>query len=181
MKFILGMILGLGLISAAQASDLAKIPLKSIDGQSTSLEAYKGKVILVVNTASRCGYTPQYEGLQKLYDQRKASGLVVLGFPSNDFGRQEPGTNSEIKAFCEGKYHVTFPMFEKGPVTGSAIQPLFKALLDDSPDHVPVDWNFEKFLIGRDGKLITRFRSKVTPDSSALNKSLDLALAKSEK
>jgi glutathione peroxidase len=166
-----------GLSSAKAASaDFFQIPVVTIEGKKTTLAAYKKNVLLVVNTASQCGYTPQYSGLQKLYAKYKDQGFVVLGFPSNDFGKQEPGKNSEIKIFCKGNYHVEFPLFEKGSVGGKEIQPVYSFLLQDTSDHSPVKWNFEKFLIGRDGVVQKRFRSDVAPDSAELTQSIEAAL-----
>jgi len=160
----------------ALAGDLFSEQLRSIDEKPTTLAPYRGKVLLIVNTASQCGYTPQYEGLQKLYQSHKAEGLEVLGFPSNDFGGQEPGSNAKIKLFCQGTYHVTFPMFEKGSVTGEKIQPLFARLLKEAEDHSPIKWNFEKFLIDRKGKVLKRFRSGAEPDSKELRQAIREAL-----
>lgn len=139
--------------------------LKNIDGQEISLDKYEGNVLLIVNTASECGFTPQYEGLQALYEKYKDEGLVVLGFPANNFGGQEPGTNEEIKQFCSVNFDVTFPLFSKISVKGDNIEPLFTYLTtEDNPDFTgEIKWNFEKFLINRDGKLVRRFRSAVKP------------------
>jgi glutathione peroxidase len=156
---------------------LFEIPLTTVEGKKTTLKAYKNQVLLIVNTASHCGYTPQYAGLEKLYQKYKGRGLVVLGFPSNDFGRQEPGNNSQIKLFCKSNYEVDFPLFDKAPVGGDQIQPLYTFLLRNAEDHSAVQWNFEKFLVGRDGKVIGRFRSRVTPESPELIESLERALS----
>ena len=141
--------------------------VKDIDGKDTKLESYKGKVVLIVNVASNCGYTKQYADLQKLYDQYKDKGLVVLGFPANNFGGQEPGSNVEIKLLCSQKYDVQFPMFSKVSVKGSDIHPLF-AQLTKAPNANftgDINWNFEKFLIDKNGTLVNRFRSKTEPMS----------------
>jgi glutathione peroxidase len=161
---------------AASAQSLLAVPLKTIDGASITLAPYQGRVLLLVNTASQCGYTPQYEGLEKLYQKYQSAGLVVLGFPSNDFGSQEPGSNANIKLFCQGTYHVTFPLFEKGSVLGKKMQPLYVALLNESADHSAVQWNFEKFLVSRDGKVVSRFRSGVEPQSDELIRAVGAAL-----
>jgi glutathione peroxidase len=175
------------------------IPLKTIAGQDTSLGAYKGKVVLAVNVASACGLTPQYEGLQKLYADYAGKGLVVAGFPANNFGAQEPGTNEEIKDFCSTKYDVTFPMFAKISVRGDDQHPLYKELVAEQPRATPqpgggllerlkgyglgpkteteVAWNFEKFVIGKDGKVVARFHPDVAPDSPELKQAIDKALA----
>jgi glutathione peroxidase len=159
------------------AGDPYKIPLVSVDQRKTDLSVYRGKVLLIVNTASQCGYTPQYEGLEKISKKYREQGLVVLGFPSNDFGSQEPGSNPEIKHFCELKYHVDFPLFSKGPVTGEKIQPLYSWLLEHAPTHEAIEWNFEKFLIDRSGKIVGRFKSDVTPESDQLLKAIEKALS----
>jgi glutathione peroxidase len=158
---------------------LYSIPLKNIDGQETSLKAYAGKTLLIVNVASQCGFTPQYEGLEALYRKYKDKGLVVLGFPCNDFGQQEPGTNSEIKIFCKGKYDVTFPLFDKLHTIGADRHPLYTALSGpSSPVPGPVTWNFNKYLISGDGKILAHYESDVEPDSSTLTKAIEGALAK---
>ncbi|RMG34844.1 MAG: glutathione peroxidase [Gammaproteobacteria bacterium] len=138
-------------------------------------EAYRGKVLLVVNTASRCAFTDQYEGLERLYREKADEGLVVLGFPSNDFGNQEPGEEQKIKQFCKLTYGVRFPMFEKVHVRGDDTHPFYKALIE-AADSRP-KWNFHKYLIGRDGRLIDDFWSGTEPDSSALRAAIDEALA----
>ncbi len=147
--------------------------LKSIDGQPFTLAKYKGKKVLIVNTASKCGFTPQYAELQKLADTYKDK-LVVVGFPANNFGGQEPGANAEIKTFCQKNYGVTFPLSEKISVKGDDIYPLFKYLTEaPNPDFTgEIKWNFEKFLIDENGKLIHRFRSQTTPMSPELTKYL---------
>lgn len=148
----------------------------TIDGSKTSLESYKGKVVLIVNTASKCGYTSQYAGLQEIYEKYKAKGFVVLGFPSNDFGGQEPGSNEEIKKFCDLNYKVTFPLFAKAPVSGPETQPLFAFLTANAPEKGPVKWNFEKFLLNREGKVVGRFRSAVKPTDAELTTAIEKAL-----
>jgi glutathione peroxidase len=154
--------------------------MPNIDGDKTSLKKYRGKVLLVVNVASKCGFTPQYEGLEKLYEQYKDKGFVILGFPANNFGSQEPGTDAEIKTFCSSKYSVTFPMFSKISVAGDDQAPLYKWLIasSDRPND-PIEWNFCKFVIGKDGKVLNRFKSKTTPESEELHAAIDAALAKS--
>ena len=157
----------------AAPSSVYDFKLKDIDGQGFSLAKYHGKKVLIVNTASKCGFTPQYAELQKLSDLYKDK-LVVIGFPANNFGQQEPGTASEIKTFCSARYGVTFPLSEKVSVKGDDIDPLFKYLTEaPNPDFTgDIQWNFEKFLIDENGKLIQRFRSKVTPMSEGLTKYL---------
>jgi glutathione peroxidase len=162
---------------SAAAADLQSIPLKDIDGKDTSLKAYDGKVLLLVNVASKCGHTPQYEGLEALYRKFKDRGLVVLGFPSNDFGAQEPGTEAEIKLFCTSKYDVTFPMFSKLHVKGPEQHPLYAALTGaDSPAPGPVKWNFGKFLVGKDGKLVARYDSGTKPSDPTITEAIEKAL-----
>jgi len=164
-------------VNGASAS-LYDIALKDIDGKATSLKAFKGQVLLVVNVASKCGYTPQYQGLEALYEQYQKQGLQVLGFPCNDFGAQEPGSNQEIKAFCSSQYHVSFPMFDKLHVKGPEQHPLYAALTGkESRFSGEVKWNFGKFLVGKDGKLLARFDSKVAPDAPELVKAIEAALA----
>lgn len=163
---------------AASAQSLYDIKLKDIDGKDTSLAAYKGKAVLIVNVASKCGYTKQYSGLEATYQKYKAQGLVVLGFPCNQFGGQEPGTNEDIKQFCSSTYSVTFPLFDKIEVNGANRHPLYVALAGkDSPFPGDIKWNFNKFLVGKDGKIFKRFDSGVKPDSEELTKAVETALA----
>lgn len=145
--------------------------LKGIDGKDVDLARYKGKVVLLVNVASECGYTPQYKGLQELHEKHAKEGLVVIGIPSNDFGKQEPGTNADILKFCQTNYKVTFPMMGKVAVKGEDKVPLYKYLTSrDTDPKFPgeVGWNFEKFLIGRNGEVVGRFKSGVAPDAAEL-------------
>jgi len=166
-------------LTALGGSSIYDIPLKDIDGKSTSLESYKGKVLLIVNVASKCGLTPQYSGLESLYQKYKDQGLVVLGFPCNQFGSQEPGTNEEIKQFCSSKYNVSFPMFDKIDVNGAGRHPLYTELAgQNSPFPGDIKWNFNKFLVGRDGKIVKRFEPKIAPDSAELVAAVEAALAK---
>lgn len=151
--------------------------MKKIDGSSVDLSQYKGKTVLIVNVASKCGHTPQYKGLQSLYEKYKERGLVVLGFPANEFGGQEPGSDAEIATFCSSKYGVTFDMFSKIVVKGQGMAPLYKTLTESSKPAGDVKWNFEKFLIGRDGKIAGRFASGISPDDPALVKAIEAALA----
>lgn len=152
--------------------------MKKIDGTAVDLASYKGKVVLIVNVASQCGYTGQYAGLQKLYDAYKDKGLVVLGFPANEFGGQEPGTDAEIATFCSSKYGVSFDMFSKIVVKGAGKAPLYQALTESADPKGEVGWNFEKFLIGRDGKVVGRYKSGVSPDDATLKAAIEAALAK---
>lgn len=154
--------------------------LNSIDGQSAPLAAYKGKVVLLVNVASRCGYTPQYSALQSVYEKYKDGGFVIVGIPANNFGAQEPGSNQEIKTFCSSKYHVTFPMMAKVSVKGDEIAPLYQFLTDKSANPQTggeIQWNFTKFLVGPDGRVITRFEPEITPDSPQVTSAIEKALA----
>ena len=160
------------------ADSLYDIKLKDIDGKDTTLNAYKGKVLLIVNVASHCGFTKQYAALEATYEKYKDQGLVVLGFPCNQFGGQEPGSNAEIKQFCTSKFNVSFPMFDKLDVNGAQRHPLYVALAGkDSPFPGNITWNFNKFLISRDGKILHRWESKVTPDSTEITRAVESALA----
>ena len=166
------------ILSSHAADSLYDIPLKDIDGKDTTLKPYAGKVLLVVNVASKCGFTPQYTALEATHQKYSAQGLVVCGFPCNQFGGQEPGTDAEIKEFCTSRYSVTFPMFDKLEVNGDNRHPLYVALAGaDSPFPGNIHWNFTKFLIGRDGKIAARFDSKVKPDSEEMTKAIEAALA----
>ncbi len=173
--------LALTLLSAsliAADSPLYSVPLKDIDGKDTSLKAYAGKALLVVNVASQCGYTGQYSGLEALWQKYQSQGLVVLGFPCNDFGAQEPGTTAEIKQFCASNFAVSFPLFDKLHVKGAEQHPLYEALTgSSSPVAGPVKWNFGKFLISREGRILARFDSDVEPASAELTKAVESALA----
>ena len=167
------------LVVSAQAADsLLDIPLKDIDGKAATLKPHAGQVLLVVNVASKCGFTPQYAGLETLYKKYGFQGFAVCGFPCDQFGHQEPGTAEEIKTFCTGKYGVTFPMFEKLEVNGASRHPLYVMLAGaNSPFAGDIKWNFTKFLIGRDGKILNRFGSSVKPDSEEIAKAVEAALA----
>jgi glutathione peroxidase len=175
------------------------VPLKTITGQDAKLGDYAGKVLLVVNVASKCGLTPQYEALEKLYSDKRDQGLVVLGFPANDFGAQEPGTNEEIQDFCTTNFGVDFPMFSKIAVTGPETHPLYKALIEARPQaqanagedfrerlknygmtpnpEPGILWNFEKFLVGRNGEVVARFAPNVAPNDPLVLQAIDKALA----
>jgi glutathione peroxidase len=155
--------------------------LKNIDGNEVDLAKYRGTVVLIVNVASECGYTPQYKGLQALHAKYRKDGLAILGIPSNDFGMQEPGSEKQIKAFCEKNYGVTFDLFAKVGIAGEDAHPLYKHLTSKktNPNHAgPVSWNFEKFLIGRDGQVIARFAADVDPESEDFEQALRQALQK---
>lgn len=157
----------------ALAADVETVALKTIDGKDTTLKAYDGKVLLIVNVASECGYTGQYAGLQQLQDKYGAKGFTVLGFPCNDFGGQEPRDESQIKTFCSTRYNVTFPMFAKVNLTGENKHPLFAALAQGQD----IQWNFEKFLVGKDGKLIARYGSDAEPEGGEIEAAIQKALA----
>ena len=159
---------------------LYRLSTKSLDGEEVKLEDYRGNVVLVVNVASKCGYTPQYTGLQKLYEDLKDKGFVVLGFPSNDFGGQEPGTPEEIKSFCSDKYDVTFPLFEKVQTKDGDDQSPIYANLKKQSEELPT-WNFCKYLVGKDGKVIKFYASKIKPDDADLRKAIDKALEPEDK
>ena len=155
--------------------------MNSLDGKPINLSKYQGKVVLMVNTASKCGYTPQYKGLQALHEKYKDKGLAILGFPANNFGEQEPGTDSDIATFCEKNYGVTFDMFSKVSVKGDDQCELYKHLTSAKTDPKfagDIKWNFEKFLIARDGTIVNRFGSKATPESDEVIKAIETELAK---
>ena len=163
-------------LSAAERKvpmSLYDFTLNTLEGKPQPLAAYKGKVVLAVNVASECGYTPQYAGLQKLYAEQKARGLVVLGFPCNQFGGQEPGNAAQIESFCQKNYGVTFPLFEKLEVKGAGKAPLYQFL---TAKHGEPAWNFHKYLVGKDGQVIQAFGSKVAPDSPELKAAIEAAL-----
>ncbi|QHN04907.1 glutathione peroxidase [Granulicella sp. WH15] len=176
---------------------LFEVPLKTIAGESTTLEPYKGRALLIVNTASKCGLTPQYEGLEKLYSTYKHCGFEVLGFPANDFAGQEPGTNEEIQQFCTGSFGVSFPMFEKSVVTGPEKAPLYAELIAAQPEAKTADpgfkdklrghgiavneapeltWNFEKFLVNRKGEVVGRFSPETLPTDPILVQAIEAVL-----
>jgi glutathione peroxidase len=153
--------------------------LNSIDGKPGPLSAYQGKVVLIVNVASRCGFTPQYAGLEALYEKYKDRGFTILGFPANNFGGQEPGTNEEIKTFCSSKYNVTFPMYAKISVKGDDKAPLYQFLTDKQANPATggeIQWNFTKFLVDKNGKVVARFEPKVTPESPDVAEAIEKAL-----
>jgi len=175
--FLLLTSLFLMLTLPVRADSIHEIAVKDIDGKDTKLSAYKGKVLLIVNVASKCGYTPQYQGLETIYEKYKDKGFTVLGFPCNQFGQQEPGSNEEIKQFCSSKYNVKFPMFDKIDVNGPNRHPLYVALAGDkSPYPGNIKWNFNKFLIDRNGKIIKRFDSKAAPESPEVVAAIEEAL-----
>jgi glutathione peroxidase len=151
--------------------------LNSIDGQPTPLAAYKGHVVMLVNVASRCGFTPQYTALESIYEKYKDRGFVIVGIPANNFGSQEPGSNQEIKTFCSSKYSVTFPMMAKVSVKGEDKTPLYQYLTTTPKTGGEIQWNFTKFLVGPDGQIVARFEPKVTPDSPEVTAAIEKALA----
>lgn len=168
-------------VPAQTKSSLYDIPLKDIDGKDTSLKAYQGKVLLIVNVASKCGLTPQYAALEALQTKYEAKGFTVLGFPCNDFASQEPGSAEQIKTFCSVKYDVTFPLFEKLHVKGPEQSPLYKALTGEgAPFPGDVKWNFGKFVISRDGKIVKRFEPKTKPDAPEVTEAIEAELAKKQ-
>jgi glutathione peroxidase len=176
------LLLSLIAVASLGAADAPKsvydVPLKDIDGKETSLKDYQGKVMLIVNVASKCGNTPQYKQLEALNQEFAKDGLAVLGFPCNDFGKQEPGTNDEIKEFCSTKYKVTFPMFDKVVCKGPEKSPLYQVLSGpDAPFPGDVKWNFGKFLVGKDGKILKRFEPKTKPDAPEVVAAIKDALA----
>src|ERR1700736_5763915 len=180
MKKLFFLILILGTTLMAAEKTVFDYTLNSIDGQPAPLSVYKGKVILLVNVASRCGYTPQYTTLEAVYEKYKDQGFTIIGIPANNFGSQEPGSDQEIKTFCSSKYHVTFPMMSKVSVKGDDKTPHYKFLTDKSPNpgsRGDIKWNFTKFLIGPDGRVITRFEPDVTPDAPQVTAAIEKALA----
>lgn len=181
MRALLAVLLTLPVIAMAAGKSIYDYTLNSIDGQPTSLSSYKGKVVLLVNVASKCGYTPQYAALQSTYEKYKDKGLVIVGIPANNFGAQEPGTNEEIKTFCSRKYNVTFPMMAKVSVKGADQTPLYQFLTDKAANPNTggeIKWNFTKFLFDRDGKPVARFEPDVTPDSNPVTSAIEKALGK---
>lgn len=173
MRFAFALLLVLPLMVSA-ASSVYEYTMTTIDGKPAPLSAYRGKVLLVVNVASKCGYTPQYTGLEALYEKYRDKGLVLVGVPANNFGGQEPGTNEEIQTFCSRTYGVKFPMMSKVSVKGDDKTPLYQYLTSTGGGEVK--WNFTKFLVGKDGKVIQRFESAVKPDSPELTAAIEKAL-----
>jgi glutathione peroxidase len=168
------------MLAFAASKTVYDFTLSSIDGQPTSMGTYKGKVLLVVNVASRCGFTPQYSALESVYEKYKDRGLVIVGVPANNFGAQEPGTNQEIKTFCTRKYNVQFPMMSKVSVKGSDTAPLYQYLTDTSVNPKTggeIKWNFTKFLFDRNGNIVARFEPEVTPDSPQVIAAIEKTLA----
>lgn len=158
-------------------TNLHSFTMPDIDGKKRKLSAYKGKVVLLVNVASKCGYTPQYEGLQALYKKYQAKGFVILGFPCNDFRGQEPGSEKDIKEFCSSKYHVTFPLFSKVTVKGDKKAPIYNWLISSTGGD-DIEWNFAKFLIDQKGQIVERWKPDVKPDSSEVSIAVEKLLTK---
>lgn len=175
---------GFAVVGTAEDKKMSPLDfkMKDIDGKEFDLAKLKGKVVLFVNVATNCGYTKQYEGMQELFAKYEKDGFVIVGVPANEFGKQEPGTDEEIKTFCTTKYKVTFPMLSKVVVKGDGQVPLYKSLVSATPNAKgkteEVGWNFEKFLIGRDGKVVGRFKSAVAPDAAELTKAIKAELDK---
>ncbi len=181
MKLLFILFSFIGMFSMAINPDsIYEFTRNDIDGNATPLSKYKGKTVLIVNVASKCGYTPQYEGLQKIYETYKNDGFVILGFPANNFKVQEPGSDEEIKQFCTLEYGVEFPMFSKVSVKGDDQDELFTYLTSiENPDFTgEIKWNFEKFLVSKDGSLVRRFRSGVKPESKELTSAIEAELKK---
>lgn len=177
---LVGLMMGVSMAGAELGKEASKntlfdIPVQTLEGKSTTLAEHKGKVLLVVNVASKCGFTSQYKELQELHQKYEKRGFTVLGFPSNDFGGQEPGSNDEIKKFCQLNYGVTFPMYAKNPVKGDAKQPVYKHLLANLPEDEKgeVKWNFEKIIVDKEGKVLDRYRSMTSPMSDKITKKIE--------
>lgn len=176
---ISAIVINFAIFSEETMNSIYDITVKDINLNEVRLEDYKGKVLLIVNVASFCGYTKQYSGLQSLYEKYSEKGLEILAFPCNDFGKQEPGTNEEIKSFCDSKFGISFSLFDKIKVIGEDKDPLYEYLIySDEEDKGDVKWNFEKFLISKDSKTIKRFRSAVEPESSELISAIEFELNK---
>jgi glutathione peroxidase len=181
--FAVAVLLGLGAVLAQAAETKApalNFKMKDIDGKEVDLNKYKGKVVMFVNVASKCGLTPQYKALQALHDKYADKGLVIIGVPANEFLKQEPGTNAEIKEFCTSKYKVTFPMLAKVVVKGKGIAPLYEYLTTktDKKFQGDIEWNFAKFVVGREGVVVARFKPTVKPDAKAVTEAIEKELMK---
>jgi glutathione peroxidase len=177
-KLFLSLLIFAGVAMAGEKS-IYDFTMNSIDGKATPLSSLKGKVVLLVNVASRCGFTPQYSALESVYEKYKGRGFVIVGIPANNFGSQEPGTNEEIKTFCSTKYNVTFPMMSKVSVKGGDITPLYQYLTDKAANPQTggeIQWNFTKFLVGPDGKPVARFEPNITPDDPQVVAAIEKAL-----
>ncbi len=176
LSFLFG---GFSSVQADTAKSIYEFKANLISGSPKQLSDYQGKVLLIVNTASGCGFTPQYASLQSLYEKYRARGFEILAFPSNDFGKQEPGTNAEIQKFCDLRFKVKFPLFEKIDVKGKEIHPLYRYLTQESPQKGSIKWNFSKFLIDRKGNVVDRFAPMTDPMSDKVLKAIDSLLAAS--
>jgi glutathione peroxidase len=179
MKLLFSIITAILMTIATSSDSVHQFNVKTIEGDEISLKQYEGKVLLLVNTASKCGYTPQYTELEKLYNTYKDKGLVIIGFPANNFMGQEPGSNEEIKAFCEKNYGVSFPMMSKISVKGSDIHPLYDFLTDSDKNGVVdgnVKWNFQKYLVGKDGKVVKKFNPGDNPMSEEVKEAIEALL-----
>jgi len=177
---LLAATIGLADDSSKKAQSVLDFKMKDIDGKDVDLSKYKGDVLLIVNVASKCGYTPQYEGLEATYEKYRDQGFKVLAFPANEFGKQEPGSDAEIKQFCTANYNLKFPVFSKIVVKGEGIHPLYQYLTskDTNPSFAgPIPWNFTKFLVDRTGRVVARFEPKATPESPEVTKAIETALA----
>jgi glutathione peroxidase len=181
-KLVLTLLLSIAAaVAGAEAHSIYDFTMKSIDGQPVSLESYHGKVVLLVNVASKCGFTPQYAGLEAVYEKYKDRGLVIVGVPANNFAQQEPGTNEEIKKFCSNKYNVTFPMMSKVSVLGDDETPLYQFLTSKSANPQiggDIKWNFTKFLFDRNGNPVARFEPSVKPDSPEVTAAIEATLGR---
>ena len=178
-SLVLALMLAVGVASAAGRS-IYDFTMKSIDGDPVSLKSYHGKVVLLVNVASKCGFTRQYEGLEAVYEKYKDRGLVIVGVPANNFAQQEPGTNEEIKKFCSNKYNVSFPMMSKVSVKGDDKTPLYQFLTAEPKTGGEIQWNFTKFLVDRNGNVVARFEPATTPDSPEVTAAIEKALGNSQ-
>jgi len=184
MRKLIWALLLFGTVAIAGEKSIYDFTINSIDGESAPLSKFQGKVVLVVNVASRCGFTPQYSALEKVYEKYKGRGFVIVGFPANNFGGQEPGSNQEIKTFCSTKYNVTFPMMAKVSVKGDDKTPLYQFLTDKTANPSTggeIQWNFTKFLIGPDGRPVARFEPNVTPDDPQVTAAIEKELASLKK
>jgi glutathione peroxidase len=181
--FSIALLMLAGVVSAAEVKSPLDFKMESLDGTPTDLAKFKGEVVLIVNVASKCGLTPQYEQLEAVYKKYKTNGFEVLGFPANQFLSQEPGSNKEISTFCTEKYGVDFPMFSKIIVKGDGIAPLYQFLTSKETNpgmDGPIKWNFEKFLVGRDGKVVKRFDPRTKPDAPEVVSAIEAELAKKQ-
>jgi glutathione peroxidase len=181
-KFILTLVFSFAaVVASAQTKSIYSFTMRSIDGNEVNLSSFKGKVVMVVNVASRCGFTPQYSALETVYEKYKDRGLVIVGVPANNFAQQEPGSNEEIKKFCSTKYNVTFPMMAKVSVKGDDKTPLYQYFTDSAQDPKfggDIKWNFTKFLVDRNGNIVARFEPATTPDSAEVTAAIESTLAK---